>query len=295
MAAALSRAMKPLRPLLLLSALLTVSGCATSAPDDESSAEATGAASAVAPETRRAIMNALRAKLAPSMGGQSIVFDVSQGHFATSGSWVFLMGRVQLASGGEPSVRGTAFESASADGIFDGFRVEALLKVDDEGWSVIEYGVGTTDVWWDGIWQRYPEAPRQIFPGLEAPVVTQSERMAIMSGLREAVKPDLGNQDIVFDVSRGHFAAKDGWCWLKGNIQLRGGGAPTTRGTAYAGAAAEGLFDGFRIEALLKKDGARWRVLEHGIGTTDVWYVGISRKYPDAPRAIWDSMADMPE
>lgn len=226
------------------------------------------------------------------MGGQSIVFNASQGHFATSGSWAFVMARIQLPNGAEPQVRGTAYQPLAEDGLFDGFRVEALLKLDDEGWGVVAHGVGSTDVWWDGIWQQYPEAPRQIFPGLEAPVVSQSERMAIMGGLRVELKRELADQDIVFDVSQGHFAAKDGWCWMKGRIQLRGGGEPSLRGTAYEATARDGLFDGFRFEALLKKGPVRWNVLAHAVGSTDVWYQGISAQYPDAPRAIWDSMAD---
>ncbi len=277
---------------LVSTLLLAGAGCAAPAADDDTS-DAREAIGSVSAATRAAIMNSLRANVSPSMGGQAIVFDVSQGHFQSDGDWAFLMGNIQLRAGGAPTTRGTAYEELANEGLFDGFRIEALLQRQGDTWTVVEHGVGSTDVWWDGIWRRYAEAPRGIFPGLDAPVVKASERMAIMGALRVVVKGELADQDVLFDVSRGgHFAAKDGWCWLRGRIQLRDGREPTTVGTKYEEDAKEGLFDGFQVQALLKNENGSWRVLEHGIGSTDVWWDGIAAKYPAAPPAIWDATAD---
>jgi hypothetical protein len=118
-----------------------------------------------------------------------------------------------------------------------------------------------------------------------------SERAAIMDALRARVKPDLGGQDIVFNVSQGTFNVQDGWCWLAGTVELRGGGEPTTVGTAYEEAANEGVFDGFRIEALLEKQGGAWQVVDHGLGSTDVWYAGLASRHPEAPISILPELA----
>lgn len=291
--------MKTIRAIVVASAFLSLVGtglvgCAAPAPEDEAG-DSREAVVGVTSESRAAIMNALRAELAPGMGGQAIVFDASQGHFKAEGDWAFLMAHIVLRDGGEPVTRGTEYEELAKEGLFDGFRVEALFQNVGGTWKVVEHGVGSTDVWWDGLWTAYPAAPRGIFPSLSAPVVTASERQAIMGGLRAVVKPELANQDILFDVSKGHFQARDGWCFLRGNIQLRDGKAPSTKGTSYEDEAKEGLFDGFHVEALLKLEGTTWKVLEHGVGSTDVWWDGLASKYPGAPSSIWDAMAYKPE
>lgn len=283
--------MKIFRSVFLFSTLtlsILATGCSAETSDSPGDVESSAdAVAGISSETRKAIMNALRAKVAPSMGGQSIVFNVTKGQLKSSTDWVFLMGTIELASGGTPSLRGTAYEQDAKNGLFDGFRVEALLKKEGTTWKVVEFAVGSTDVWWDGIWTRYPQAPREIFPGLSTPVVTQSERMAIMGALRQTVKPKLANQDIVFNVANGHFKSLNGWCWLKGTIELRAGGSPKTAGTQYENE----IMDGFHIEALLRANGDSWKVLEHDIGSTDVWYSGIAKRYPDAPSSIWDTAA----
>jgi len=42
----------------------------------------------------------------------------------------------------------------------------------------------------------------------------------------------------------------------------------------------DGMMDGLRTEAILVKRNGRWLVVHHGIGTTDVWYVGFCNDYP---------------
>ena len=103
---------------------------------------------------------------------------------------------------------------------------------------------------------------------------TASERSAVMDALRAKVRPELKNQDIVFDVSQGHFAAKDGYAFLTGQIKIKGTNKPVDyRGTEYQKDIDEGIFDD-HIDALLKKEGGRWVVKAHAIGSTDVAWWG---------------------
>lgn len=278
--------------LLLLASTLALGGAAGCAGDDGSSDVAEDNVTISANE-RAAIMDGLRARVKPDLAYQDIVFNVSgaQGSLRMEGGWAFLMGTVETrGTGRPPTTAGTIYADADREGLFDGFRIEALLQKQGNRWVVVEHGIGTTDVWYWAIEERYRQAPRSIFPWLDANRVTQvapSERMAVMNGLRATVKPDLANQDIVFNVSRGSFRVSGDYCWLQGKIELRGGGQPSGIGTAYQDAIQAGAFDGWRIEALLKKDGSNWRVLQHGIGSTDVWYSGIEETYPAAPRSIF--------
>src|SRR5258705_401862 len=90
--------------------------------------------------------------------------------------------------------------------------------------------------------------------------LTSQDRSAIMDALRAEVKPTVNNQDIVFNVQgdSGMFGVKDGYCWLQGVVQLRNGGEPSTAGTDF-----QDFFDGWHVQALLKKEGNSWKVLRH--------------------------------
>jgi len=285
--------------LLLVSALAisTAAGC-SQATEDEAAA---GDVQDFTAQDRAAVMDALRLEVKPELANQDIVFNVAGqgGVLRIEGNWAWLQGHVQLRSGGEPTTKGTVYEEADKDGIFDGFRIEALLKKDGNTWKHVEHGLGTTDVWWSGIEERFAAAPRSLFPWLDTlqngNEVVASERMAIMNALRTEIKKEIPNQEVVFNVrgDGGVFRVKGDYAWLQGNIELRTGGVPSTKGTSYEEAAKEGLFDGFRIEALFKKDtNGNWKVENHGVGSTDVWYWGIWDTYPDADRALWGSMAE---
>ena len=276
-----------LAALLATTAMAGGVGCSQAVEDDT----ATGA-DAVSASERAAIMNALRAEVKPELGGQDIVFNVSRGSFRAERGWCWLMGNVELRSGGEPSTEGTAYEEDAREGLFDGFHIQALLKKEGATWKVVTHGIGSTDAWWQGIEGEYPETPRSIFPWQDyqrdpAAAPARPERGAVMDALRAVVKPDLAGQDIVFNVSRGAFEMEGDYCWLQGSIQLRSGGEPSTEGTAHEEDAREGIFVGFHVEALLKRQGGRWTVLEHGVGSTDVWWEGIETRHPDAPRSIF--------
>lgn len=265
-------------------------GCAS---DDDGSSEVGVDEVTVSQTDRAAIMDGLRARVKPDLANQDIVFNVSgqQGSLRMDRGWVFLMGTIEIrGTGRPPTTAGTIYQDADREGLFDGFRIEALLQKQGNRWVVVEHGIGTTDVWYAGIEERYSQTPRSIYPWLDANRVVQvapSERMAIMNGLRAVVKPALRNQDIVFNVSRGSFRVSGDYCFLQGMVELRGGGEPSTVGTVYQEDDRLGVFDGFHIEALLKKDGSNWRVLSHGIGSTDMWWIGLHEEFPAAPRTIF--------
>jgi hypothetical protein len=285
--------------ILLLSSFLA---CSSLACDDTAEKAQSGQEqlSTVSVEERAAIMDGLRARVKPDLANQDVVFDVSHGSFRVAQNFCWLMGRVELRAGGDPSLQGTIYDGPAKEGLFDGFRIEALLKKNGTVWEVVDHAIGSTDVWYDGIEDRVPGVPRSIFPyldqvthGADDPASgagAPSERMAIMNALRVKVKPELAKQDILFNVQGGSYRVADDFCWLQGKIQLRAGGDPSTKGTLYEEAAREGLFDGFHVEALLKKDGAFWTVVAHGIGSTDVWYAGIENRVPGVPRSIFPQL-----
>jgi hypothetical protein len=99
---------------------------------------------------------------------------------------------------------------------------------------------------------------------------TQSERTLAMDALRATLRPVLKNQDIVFNVSQGKYAAKDGWVFMFGKIELRGSQKPVDyRGTQYEDDIRDGLFDD-NFSALLHKENGKLVVKTWVIGSTDV-------------------------
>ena len=239
-------------------------------------------------------MDALRGTVKPELGNQDILFAVSEPGqvLRQSGNFAWLQGRIELRNGKDPETKGTSFEEDAKEGIMDGFHVEALFQKKNGAWKVLEHGVGSTDVWWEGIETRHTDAPRAIFPWLDSGATDQSVaptvRIAIMDGLRAVVKPEFKGQDIVFNVSgQGVFRVQGDWVWMQGKVQLRNGKDPSIDGTDFQTAADDGVFDGFHIEALLHKVNGSWTVVDHGVGSTDVWWDGLWDRHPDAPRGIF--------
>jgi hypothetical protein len=255
-------------------------GCSANASDDEAAATAGADLSA---SDRAALMDGLRAKVKPTIANQDIVFNVQGqgGVLRVDGNFGWLQGQVQLRNGGVPTTKGTIYEEAAKEGIFDGYRIEALMQRSGNGWKVVEYAIGSTDVWWDRIDERYPAAPKTIFPWRDG----DSERPAIMDTLRAKEQPELAGQDIVYNVKGqgGSFRVSGDWCWLQGQIELRGGGAPKDEGIWAGG-------DGWHVEALLHKVNGQWTVVRDGVGSTDVWWDGIWDEFPAAPRSIFPAL-----
>ncbi|MEW6125778.1 MAG: hypothetical protein AB1757_01835 [Acidobacteriota bacterium] len=107
---------------------------------------------------RKAIMDALRAPVEKELGKQ-VVFKVD--HLKLQGDWAFMRGVPQQPGGKRMDYRGTAYQQAIKDGIFDDW-ICALLKKQNGKWRVIRYVIGATDVVYEG-WDKEYRAPSAIF------------------------------------------------------------------------------------------------------------------------------------
>ena len=98
------------------------------------------------------------------------------------------------------------------------------------------------------------------------------ERKAVLNALRPAVERKLGpNVEFVVQVIR----VEDGWAFVMADPQ-RKGGRPID-GQRIFGEDFDNM-DGLRIDAVLQLKNGRWRVIDYGIGATDVWYCDVGPK-----------------
>jgi hypothetical protein len=111
---------------------------------------------------RTAILNKLRVPVEKELK-QKVVFNLD--HFRVAGNWAFLGGDPQNPSGGPPNYRGTPYQEAKDDGIFDN-NIFALLRKTGGKWKVITYAIGCTDVCYADWWRRF-KAPKAVFPYTE--------------------------------------------------------------------------------------------------------------------------------
>lgn len=107
-------------------------------------------------------------------------------------------------------------------------------------------------------------------------------RKAILNALRAPVEKEL-KQKIVFSVE--NFKVQGNWAFLSGEPQNASGGRPNYKGTPYQEALEADMFDN-NFFALLRKTGARWKVVTYAIGCTDVCYLDWSGRYK-APKGIF--------
>lgn len=115
-------------------------------------------------------MAALHAKVDPTLQGQRCEFVVSwlRSEVASDGAYTFMMGTVQGPAGRPLDWTKSSYAERHASGILDGGHIEALARKDARGnWTILEYAIGSTDVWWLGLPSDYPNAPRSLFPFVE--------------------------------------------------------------------------------------------------------------------------------
>ena len=97
----------------------------------------------------------------------------------------------------------------------------------------------------------------------------QPERKAVLDALRPAIEKKLGpNVEFVVQVIR----VENGWAFVMADPQ-RQDGKPID-GWRIFGEHFDNM-DGLRLEAVLRKKGGRWKVVDYGIGATDVWYCDV--------------------
>ena len=91
---------------------------------------------------RREVLDALRRPIEAKLG-QKVEFVVQV--FRVEGSWAFIIADPQR-KGGKPidgwKVFGEHFDN------MDGLRTEAVLRKKAGRWTVVDYGIGATDVWY---------------------------------------------------------------------------------------------------------------------------------------------------
>ena len=110
------------------------------------------------------------------------------------------------------------------------------------------------------------------------PAPGSSQRKAILDGLRPPVEKRLG-RNVEFKVTL--IRVQRDWAFVIVDPH-RKGGAPID-GWRIVGEHF-GNMDGLRIEAVLRRQGSRWVVVDHAIGATDVWYCDVG---PKSLKADW--------
>lgn len=101
---------------------------------------------------RTQMLDLLRGEIRKSVR-QEVVFVVD--HFKVSGEYAWFEGTVQRKDGGQITFPDEDYECCKAT---------CLFVKRGSNWSIAEYGAFGTDVWWAGIGNRFPRAPRTIFP-----------------------------------------------------------------------------------------------------------------------------------
>ena len=104
---------------------------------------------------------------------------------------------------------------------------------------------------------------------LAAAATAPAERKVVLDALRPAVEAKLGpNVEFVVQVIR----VENGWAFVMADPQRKGG--KPIDGRRIFGEDFENM-DGLRVDAVLRLKGARWTVVDYGIGATDVWYCDV--------------------
>jgi len=92
---------------------------------------------------RAAIMDAMRPVVAQRLN-HPIEFVVQD--LRVYRDWAFAQVVPQRPGGGRINIANTPMRAEAED--MDGVRTEAFLKRTATGWRVVEFGIGSTDVWW---------------------------------------------------------------------------------------------------------------------------------------------------
>lgn len=113
--------------------------------------------------------------------------------------------------------------------------------------------------------------------------IDTATRAAILDSARAPVVAALG-KPVLFRVGKLHRSGD--WVFLLADMEDKGGRPLDYAGTPRAEDAANGAVSR-TYAALLKRDGAGWKVVASAIGPTDVAWVDWPARY-GAPKAIFD-------
>ena len=107
---------------------------------------------------RRAILDAFRSRIEAEVG-PPVVFVVSV--LRVSSNWAFVQATPKRPGGVDIDWKRTKFREAFEKDFMSDI-VMGLLKYDGARWSLVEYVIGPTDVFWETWLQDY-RLPRQLF------------------------------------------------------------------------------------------------------------------------------------
>lgn len=105
---------------------------------------------------------------------------------------------------------------------------------------------------------------------------TDPLRKTLLDALRPVIEKDLG-QPVQFVVT--NLRVKGVWAFANVTPQTPSGKPIDFRRTRYASLIRDGVFDGPQTFALLKREGARWRVIAFAIGPTDAPFAGWPQEF----------------
>lgn len=108
---------------------------------------------------RQSILDALRVPVEKVLKSK-VVFKVD--HLKVKDKWAFLRGVPRQFDGKEINYRPTIYWQQIRDGVFDDWICALLRERDEEGWTVVQYVIGATDVAYEGWGEEY-RAPADIF------------------------------------------------------------------------------------------------------------------------------------
>jgi hypothetical protein len=103
-------------------------------------------------------------------------------------------------------------------------------------------------------------------------------RRSVLGALRPPIEKRLGS-NVKFKITL--IRVQRDWAFVVADPQRKGG--QPINGYKIFGEDFENM-DGLRIDAVLRKQGDRWIVVDHAIGATDVWYCDIG---PRELKAGW--------
>ncbi len=105
---------------------------------------------------RKVILDALRPKLEAELKTE-LVFVVSD--IRASAEWAFVKAQPQRKDGKKldgKKIYGESWEH------MDGFTLTAVLRKKSNQWTVLEYGIGATDVWWQSYCEQKSALVKQV-------------------------------------------------------------------------------------------------------------------------------------
>ncbi|MGV3616452.1 MAG: hypothetical protein ACO1SV_14070 [Fimbriimonas sp.] len=110
-----------------------------------------------------------------------------------------------------------------------------------------------------------------------------ADRKAILDAFRPTVERALKGKRVKFVVR--HLGIAQGWAFLDAEVVQPNGRPLSFKGTPLEEEAREGFLDDGAV-ALLRKEGKRWKVVDHALFPTDVPWEPWIKQYK-APRSVY--------